>query len=48
MKHNDKIRWIAVDQIRTVDKTRIVKRLGKMYKPEIKEFKLVTKETFVN
>ncbi|MBW2963044.1 MULTISPECIES: type II toxin-antitoxin system PemK/MazF family toxin [Flavobacteriaceae] len=48
IKHNDKIGWIVVDQIRTVDKTRIVKRLGKMSKPEIKEFKSVMKETFVD
>ena len=48
IKHNDKIGWIAVDQIRTIDKTRIVKRLGKMSKTEIKEFKSVMKETFVD
>jgi mRNA interferase MazF len=48
IKHNDKIGWIVVDQIRTVDKIRIVKRLGKMSKPEIKEFKFVMKETFVD
>ena len=48
IKHNNKIGWIVVDQIRTVDKTRIVKRLGKLSKPEVKEFKLVMKETFVD
>ena len=48
IKHHNKIGWIVVDQIRTIDKTRIVKRLGKMSKPEIKELKSVIKETFVD
>jgi mRNA interferase MazF len=48
IKHNDKIRWIAVDQIRTIDKTRILKVLGRMTKPEIKQLKSVIKETFVD
>jgi mRNA interferase MazF len=48
IKHNDKIGWIAVDQIRTIDKTRILKVLGRMTKPEIKQLKSVIKETFVD
>ncbi|MDO6745551.1 type II toxin-antitoxin system PemK/MazF family toxin [Tenacibaculum soleae] len=48
IKHNDKIGWIVVDQIRTIDKTRILKVLGRMTKPEIKELKSVIKETFVD
>lgn len=48
IKHNDKIGWIVIDQIRTIDKQRIVKVLGKMTKPEIKELKAVIKETFVD
>jgi len=48
IKHNDKIGWVVIDQIRTVDKKRIVKRLGKMSNPEIKELKSVIKETFVD
>ena len=47
IKHNGKIGWIVIDQIRTVDKQRIIKVLGKMTKPEIKEVKLVIKEAFV-
>ncbi len=47
IKHNEKIGWIVIDQIRTVDKQRIIKVLGKMTKPEIKEVKLVIKEAFV-
>ncbi|MCF6351251.1 MAG: type II toxin-antitoxin system PemK/MazF family toxin [Flavobacteriaceae bacterium] len=48
IKHNEKIGWIVIDQIRTVDKQRIIKVLGRMAKPEIKEVKLVIKETFVD
>jgi len=48
IKHNGKIGWIVIDQIRTVDKQRIIKVLGRMTKPEIKEVKLVIKETFVD
>lgn len=48
MKHNKKIGWIVLDQIRTVDRQRIIKVLGRMTKPEIKEVKSVLKETFVD
>ncbi len=48
IKHNRKIGWIVIDQIRTIDKQRIIKVLGKMTKPEIKEVKLVLKETFID
>jgi len=39
---------IAIDQIRTVDKSRIIKVLGKLTKVEIKTCKEVIKETFVD
>ena len=48
IKHNGKIGWIVIDQIRTIDKKRIIKVLGRMTKPEIKEVKFVIKETFVD
>jgi mRNA interferase MazF len=48
IKHDNKIGWIVLDQIRTVDKQRIVKELGKLSKPEIKEVKAIIKETFVD
>jgi mRNA interferase MazF len=48
VKHDNKIGWIVIDQIRTVDKNRIIKVLGKLTKPEIKEVKSVIKETFVD
>jgi len=48
VKHNGKIGWIVVDQIRTIDKKRIVKVLGRLSKPEMKELKSVIKETLVD
>ena len=48
VKHDSKIGWIVVDQIRTIDKQRIIRILGKLSQPEIKELKLVIKETFVD
>lgn len=37
VKHENKIRWFVLDQIRTIDKQRIIKDLGKLSKPEIKK-----------
>ena len=48
IKHDSKIGWIVLDQIRTIDKQRILKDLGKLSKPEIKEVKAILKETFVD
>jgi len=48
VKHDKKIGWIVIDQIRTIDKQRIIKILGRLSKPEIKEVKSVMKETFVD
>jgi len=48
VKHDRKIGWIVVDQIRTIDKQRIIRVLGKLSQPEIKELKSVIKETFVD
>ena len=48
IKHDNKIGWIILDQIRTIDKQRIIKDLGKLSKPEIKEVKAILKETFVD
>ncbi|WP_339712276.1 type II toxin-antitoxin system PemK/MazF family toxin [Cyclobacterium amurskyense] len=48
VKHDNKIGWIVLDQIRTVEKGRIVRPLGRLSKPEIKELKAIIKETFVD
>jgi mRNA interferase MazF len=46
--HNDKIGAAAIDQIRTIDKSRAIKSLGKISKAEIENCKAVIQETFVN
>ena len=48
VKHDRKIGWIVIDQIRTIDKQRIVRTLGTLSKPEVKEVKSVLKETFID
>lgn len=48
VKHDEKIGWIVIDQIRTIDKQRIIKVVGRLSRPEIKEIKSVLKETFVD
>ncbi len=47
VKHENKTGWVVIDQIRTIDKQRIIKQLGRLSEPEIKEIKLVIDETFV-
>ena len=48
VEHDGKKGMIAIDQIRTVNKSRILKVLGKLSKTEIKACKEVIKETFVD
>ncbi|MEZ4998830.1 MAG: type II toxin-antitoxin system PemK/MazF family toxin [Bacteroidales bacterium] len=48
IKHENKIGWIVLDQIKTIDKQRIIKNLGRLRGPEIREVKAVLKETFVD
>lgn len=40
--------WIVLDQIRTVDNIRLVKRLGKISKKEVLEVKKILKEMLVD
>lgn len=46
--HNKKEGAAAIDQIRTIDKSRIIKALGKISKKEIEDCKAVIQETFVD
>ena len=48
VKHDQKIGWIVIDQIRTIDRQRVLKILGRLSKPEVKEVKSVIRETFVD
>ena len=48
VEYDGKKGMIVIDQIRTVDKVRILKVLGKLTKGEIKNCKDVIRETFVD
>ena len=48
VKHNDQKGWVVLDQIRTIDKRRIIKSFTKLTVTEIVEVKRVIKETFVD
>jgi len=48
VKHNNQVGWVVIDQIRTIDKTRIVRSLGKITAKEIQACKAVIRETFVD
>ena len=48
VKHNLKTGMIAIDQVRTVDKLRMVKVLGKLSNQESENCKQVIKEAFVD
>ena len=48
VNHDNKKGWIVLDQIRTIDKQRIIKTLDTLTEKEIQEVKLILKETFVD
>lgn len=48
VKHNGQKGWIVIDQIRTIDRVRIVKRFETLTSKEIEKVKGVIKETFVD
>lgn len=45
--HNNKISWIVLDQIRSVDKQRIIKVFGTLTENKIKKVKDIILETYV-
>ena len=48
VEHNNKKGMVAIDQIRTIDKKRILKRFDQLTKSEIKKCKEIIRETFVD
>jgi len=48
VKQNEQISWVVLDQIRTIDKQRILKILGKLADKEIIATKNIIRETFVD
>lgn len=47
VKHNNKEGWVIIDQIRTIDKSRIIKKTGILAPDEIAKCKRAISETFV-
>ena len=48
VKHNNQEGWVVIDQIRTIDKIRVVKNFGSLSEKEIRECKRVIRETFID
>ena len=48
VRHNKQTGWIVVDQIRTVDRNRVGRKLDRLTNPEIRKLKLVIRETYVD
>jgi mRNA interferase MazF len=47
VKHNQTKGWVVLDQIRTIDRARVVKILDHLTEKEIKQVKATIHETFV-
>ena len=45
---NDKTSWVVIDQIRTIDKQRVMKVFGSLTESETEKIRLVIRETFVD
>ncbi|MBG6111163.1 mRNA interferase MazF [Flavobacterium sp. CG_23.5] len=48
INHNKTKGWIVLDQIRTVDRQRIIKTVGNLNEKEIEKVKSILKETYVD
>ena len=48
IKHNKTKGWVVIDQIRTIDKKRVIKIFGFLSDKEITNVKSTIKETFVD
>lgn len=48
IKVKGKKNWVVIEQIRTIDKRRVYKKVGNLTGAEISEVKKVIKETFVD
>ena len=48
VKHNQTKGWVVLDQIRTIDRQRIIKTFDKLTEKEIEKIKAVLKETLID
>jgi len=47
IRHKGRTGWVVIDQIRTIDKSRVIKVMGQITSTEIGKCKSVIMETFV-
>jgi len=48
VNHDNKVGWIVIDQIRTIDKQRVIRILDHLTYREIEKVKSILKETYVD
>jgi mRNA interferase MazF len=48
VNHNKTSGWLVIDQIRTIDRTRIIKVLGTLSDKEVRMVKSIIQETYVD
>ena len=48
VEHDKKQGWIVIDQIRTIDRQRVIKILGNLNEKEIGKVKNILRETYVD
>jgi len=48
IRHNKKIGWVVIDQIRTIDKKRVIKIIDNLSQKEIDNVKMIIRETLVD
>lgn len=48
VKHNRTKGWVVLDQIRSIDRTRIVKTYNSLTEKEVSKIKAIIKETYVD
>jgi len=48
VRHNKSIGWVVIDQIRTIDRVRIIKVLDALSDKEIRKVKSTLRETYVD
>ena len=46
--HNKKKGWVVLDQIRSIDKSRVIKKYKRLSDNEISQIKSVLRETYVD
>ncbi len=48
VNHNKTSGWLVIDQIRTIDRTRIIKVLGTLSDKEVRKVKSIIQETYLD